>query len=168
MKIINKILLTIVFFSFFIPKNSISGVPIRVRPYVAHKHTHSSYHRSHHVSKHGHIYRGRNGHIYRTNTKQVNSKIESIQKKDLPPEAIEVINNIQKNKPHPYLKDGSIFGNYEGKLPAQEKGYYKEYTVKTPRVDNNRGERRIVKGNKGELYYTDNHYQTFKEVRYSK
>jgi hypothetical protein len=60
----------------------------------------------------------------------------------------------------PYAKDGAVFGNREGQLPPQKRGYYKEYTVKTPGV-RTRGTRRIIKGGGGELYYTDDHYKPF-------
>ena len=39
-------------------------------------------------------------------------------------------------------------------------GYYAEYTVETP-GSSDRGARRIVGGESGELYYTDDHYDSF-------
>lgn len=56
------------------------------------------------------------------------------------------------------------FGNYEKRLPLRERGYYREYTVKTPGVGN-RGARRIVAGREGESYYTDDHYASFRRIR---
>lgn len=78
----------------------------------------------------------------------------------LPPEALTVIGLIQQNGPFPYDKDGSTFQNREGILPDKNRGYYQEYTVKTPGASN-RGARRIVGGNDGELYYTGDHYDSF-------
>jgi ribonuclease T1 len=82
---------------------------------------------------------------------------------ELPPEAQETIQLIDQGGPFPYDKDGSTFGNREEVLPDRPHGYYKEYTVITP-GSSNRGARRIVGGADGELYYTDDHYDSFREV----
>jgi len=83
---------------------------------------------------------------------------------DLPKEARATVDLIRKGGPYPYAKDGAVFGNREGLLPKQKRGYYREYTVKTPGV-RNRGARRIVAGASGELYYTDDHYNRFRRIR---
>ena len=83
---------------------------------------------------------------------------------DLPREALDTILLIRKGGPFPYAKDGAVFGNREGQLPPKKRGYYKEYTVKTPGV-RTRGARRIITGGGGELYYTDDHYNHFRRVR---
>ena len=57
-----------------------------------------------------------------------------------------------------------MFGNFEKHLPARERGYYREYTVPTPGA-RSRGARRIVAGRDGELYYTDDHYNSFRRIR---
>lgn len=67
---------------------------------------------------------------------------------------------IERGGPFPYDKDGSIFSNREGLLPRQPRGYYREYTVKTPGAPN-RGARRVVRGSNGETYYTRDHYDSF-------
>lgn len=67
---------------------------------------------------------------------------------------------IESGGPYPYEKDGSVFSNREGLLPRRPRGYYREYTVPTPRASN-RGARRIVQGREGETYYTRDHYRTF-------
>ena len=82
----------------------------------------------------------------------------------LPSEAKATIVLIRKGGPFPYAKDGAIFGNREGILPRQNRGYYREYTVKTP-GERSRGARRIVWGKGGEFYYTEDHYNHFKRVR---
>jgi len=79
---------------------------------------------------------------------------------DLPPEALVTLDLIDSGGPFPYDRDGSVFHNYEGLLPAQADGYYREYTVETPGASN-RGARRIVAGADGERYYTDDHYESF-------
>ena len=81
----------------------------------------------------------------------------------LPGEARQTLTLIQKNGPFPYQRDGAVFGNREGQLPKRERGYYREYTVKTPGA-HDRGARRIVAGRAGELYYTDDHYRSFRRI----
>ena len=87
---------------------------------------------------------------------------------DLPAEARQTLALIKNGGPFPYSKDGAIFGNYERILPKRKRGYYREFTVKTPGV-RNRGARRIVSGGEplssDEYYYTDDHYATFKRIR---
>lgn len=86
----------------------------------------------------------------------------------LPREAQDTLALILKGGPYPYEKDGTVFGNREGLLPKQRRGYYTEYTVRTPKV-NHRGARRIVAGGAAgrlvEFYYTDDHYQSFKRIK---
>ena len=83
--------------------------------------------------------------------------------KALPPEARQTLALIKAGGPFPYAKDGSAFGNREGLLPKRKRGYYREYTVKTPGAAD-RGARRIVSGMPGEYYYTDDHYRSFKRI----
>ena len=82
----------------------------------------------------------------------------------LPAEAQQTIALVRKGGPYPYTRDGIVFGNFEKLLPVHERGYYREYTVPTPGV-RSRGARRIVAGGGGELYYTDDHYKSFRRVR---
>jgi ribonuclease T1 len=81
----------------------------------------------------------------------------------LPPEGRETIALIRKGGPFLYAKDGATFGNREALLPKKARGYYREYTVKTP-GSRDRGARRIVAGSAGELYYTEDHYRSFRRV----
>jgi ribonuclease T1 len=83
---------------------------------------------------------------------------------NLPKEARETIVLIRKGGPYPYAKDGAVFGNREAILPKQNRGYYREYTVKTP-GERSRGARRIIWGKSGEFYYTEDHYNNFSRVR---
>lgn len=88
---------------------------------------------------------------------------------DLPAEARQTLALIREGGPYPYEKDGTVFGNYERKLPRQRRGYYTEYTVRTPHV-RSRGARRIIAGGRDgrptEFYYTDDHYQTFRRIEF--
>jgi ribonuclease T1 len=65
-----------------------------------------------------------------------------------------------------------VFQNRERLLPARQRGYYREYTVRTPGL-NHRGARRIVAGegaerdvrSSGEYYYTGDHYRSFRRIK---
>ncbi|MEV0527641.1 ribonuclease domain-containing protein [Streptomyces sp. NPDC050439] len=81
----------------------------------------------------------------------------------LPAEARRTLRLIDDGGPFTYAKDGSVFGNFEGELPKQRRGHYREYTVRTP-GERDRGARRIVTGSGDETYYTDDHYASFKAV----
>jgi ribonuclease T1 len=81
----------------------------------------------------------------------------------LPPEARQTVALIRAGGPFAYARDGVAFGNREGQLPRRPRGYYREYTVRTPGA-RDRGARRIVAGRSGELYYTDDHYRTFLRI----
>lgn len=75
---------------------------------------------------------------------------------------------ILEGGPFPHDKDGTVFGNRERILPANKRGYYREYTVKTPR-SRDRGARRIVCGGKqpqqpDACYYTSDHYSSFRKI----
>lgn len=84
---------------------------------------------------------------------------------ELPPEAAETLELIDDGGPYPYPgKDGSTFGNFEGVLPDRQRGYYAEYTVETPGLSH-RGARRIIAGDGGELYWTEDHYESFERIR---
>jgi ribonuclease T1 len=91
------------------------------------------------------------------------SGLPTIAYTSLPAQAHETIRLIDQDGPFPYSKDGSIFQNRERLLPLRDRNYYREYTVETP-GSRDRGARRIVAGNEGELYYTDDHYSSFKEI----
>ena len=80
----------------------------------------------------------------------------------LPPEAHDTIAMVRRGGPFPHRQDGGHFGNREGRLPRQSRGWYREYTVETPGLQH-RGGRRIVTGGTPptQWYYTDDHYDSF-------
>ena len=84
----------------------------------------------------------------------------------LPDEALATIDLIQRGGPFAHPQDGAVFGNREGHLPARPRGYYREYTVATPRLPH-RGARRIVTGGRPPevWYYTDDHYDSFRRFQ---
>jgi ribonuclease T1 len=97
--------------------------------------------------------------------------INEIRIEDLPAEGRHTLALIKRGGPFPYEKDGSVFGNFEKHLPQRVRGYYREYTVKTPGLPH-RGSRRIVAGaghagdirSSDEYYYTDDHYDSFRRI----
>ena len=90
--------------------------------------------------------------------------MQEIAAAELPAEARRTIALIRKGGPFPYERDGAAFGNFEKQLPVKGRGYYREFTVRTPGTKS-RGARRIVAGRGGELFYTDDHYRSFRRIR---
>jgi len=86
---------------------------------------------------------------------------------DLSPEGRTTHALIHRGGPFPYEKDGSIFGNRERLLPTHPRGYWREYTVKTPN-QRGRGARRIVCGGQPRTpdgcYYSSDHYASFRKI----
>jgi ribonuclease T1 len=86
----------------------------------------------------------------------------------LPAELDPVLDDIDDGGPFPHPeRDGTTFGNYEGLLPAEDHGYYREHTVQTPGLSH-RGARRVVTGGTAATdpevwYFTDDHYESFCE-----
>lgn len=87
---------------------------------------------------------------------------------DLPKEGQDTYQLIRQGGPFQYEKDGVVFGNREKQLPAAKRGFYREYTVKTP-GERSRGARRIVCGGEEprlpkQCFYTQDHYTSFREI----
>lgn len=94
---------------------------------------------------------------------QDRQEARSIGVSELPQEGRETLKLIRQGGPFPYARDGVVFRNYENRLPVRRRGYYREFTVKTPGM-HNRGARRIVCGDITECYYTADHYQSFRLI----
>jgi ribonuclease T1 len=87
---------------------------------------------------------------------------------EMPREGQKTYQLILQGGPFPYQKDGTVFGNRERLLPRHARGYYREYTVKTPGA-RNRGARRIVCGGQEPTrpkacFYTQDHYASFRLI----
>ena len=93
--------------------------------------------------------------------------LEIIQLAQLPSQGRVTYQLIQQGGPFPFDKDGTVFGNRERILPSQQRGYYREYTVKTAGVGN-RGAKRIVCGGPvrapDACFYTSDHYASFRHI----
>jgi ribonuclease T1 len=86
----------------------------------------------------------------------------------LPAEAQATHRLILAGGPFPHRKDGAVFANRERSLPGKPRGYYHEYTVRTPGA-RDRGARRIVCGgvpvtSPDTCFYTADHYSTFQRI----
>ena len=98
----------------------------------------------------------------------VTPQISTMTVSQLPPQGHAMMALIYQGGPFRYDKDGTVFGNRERILPRQNRGYYREYTVKTP-SERSRGARRIVCGGLTPVapeacYYTDDHYASFRKI----
>lgn len=85
----------------------------------------------------------------------------------LPVQGRDTYVRIFQGGPFPFEKDGVVFFNRERLLPLHPRGYYREYTVKTPGMQG-RGARRIVCGGPktqpDTCYYTADHYASFRKI----
>ena len=85
----------------------------------------------------------------------------------LPKQAVVTLRRIEAGGPFPFEKDGIVFGNPARMFPQHPRGFYREYTVPTPRA-RDRGARRIVCGGPrrqiDNCYYSDDHYASFKRI----
>ena len=85
----------------------------------------------------------------------------------LPAEAQSVHRQVLAGGPFGYPKDGIVFANRERRLPAEPRGFYREYTVATP-GSRDRGARRLVCGGQPTApqacYYTADHYNSFNRI----
>jgi ribonuclease T1 len=91
------------------------------------------------------------------------SGLPTIAVAELPPQALAVLALIDRGGPFRYPQDDTVFGNFEGLLPRQAGGYYREFTVPTP-GSRDRGARRLIAGRLGDIYYTSDHYASFRQV----
>ena len=91
----------------------------------------------------------------------------SIALASLPAEAQSVHRQVLAGGPFAYPKDGIVFSNRERRLPAEPRGFYREYTVATP-GSRDRGARRLVCGGRATApqacYYTADHYNSFNRI----
>ena len=94
--------------------------------------------------------------------------LASVSVTELPRQGQQVYALILQGGPFAHDKDGVVFGNREQQLPKHKRGYYREYTVKTPGV-RHRGAKRIVCGglqvqSPDACYYTEDHYSSFRKI----
>jgi ribonuclease T1 len=97
----------------------------------------------------------------------VRSAAATVHVTQLPRQGQETYELIRQGGPFPYDRDGTVFGNRERQLPIEKRGYWREYTVKTP-GSRDRGARRIVCGGPPRVphacFYTADHYASFHKI----
>ncbi|MEP7278820.1 MAG: ribonuclease domain-containing protein [Bacteroidota bacterium] len=88
----------------------------------------------------------------------------------LPQKVYDVLNYIRTNNyAMPGYVGGRVFGNREERLPREDdKGkpvMYHEWDVNAKIGGQNRGTERIITGSDGRAWYTNDHYQSFTEIK---
>ena len=112
---------------------------------------------------------GANAHAWARTPLSATVSAAEIAPVDLPKQGQAVYAQIQRGGPFAFDKDGSVFGNYESRLPKQSRGYYREYTVAYNAASRSRGPRRIVCGGwqvqlPDNSYYSADHYNSFSRI----
>ncbi|MGE0607781.1 MAG: ribonuclease domain-containing protein [Pirellulales bacterium] len=74
------------------------------------------------------------------------------------------IDRIAEGKHLRFANDGSTFQNREGRLPRKPAGYYQEWVHPTEE-QGGPGPQRIVTGKGGEMFYTHDHYRSFRKIK---
>ncbi len=106
-----------------------------------------------------------------TDTDDNSSSQHSVnQQATVPSKVLKVLQYVKQHKEamEGYV-GGRTFGNYEGHLPKKDatgkKITYQEWDVNPKVKGKNRGAERLVTGSDGKAYYTDDHYNTFTEIK---
>lgn len=74
------------------------------------------------------------------------------------------LERIAAGERDPHRNDGGVFQNREGLLPQRPEGHYRAYVIRTPGISH-AGPQRLVIGADGEIYYTHDHYRSFRRIR---
>jgi ribonuclease T1 len=88
----------------------------------------------------------------------------------IPQKVYEVLKYIRaNNQPMPGYVGGRVFSNREELLPREDNNgkpiLYHEWDVNPKIEGQNRGTERIITGSDGRAWYTNDHYQSFKEIK---
>ena len=92
------------------------------------------------------------------------------QQNSIPKKVYDVLKYVLKNKQAPadYV-GGRRFGNFEAHLPRHDlegrKIEYQEWDVNPKKRGRNRGVERLVTGSDGRAWYTNDHYNSFTEIK---
>ena len=74
------------------------------------------------------------------------------------------LDRIARGEKNTHRNDGSTFGNRERRLPQKQSGYYTEYVHSTKGISGP-GPQRVITGKGGDIWYTPDHYETFKKIK---
>jgi ribonuclease T1 len=91
-------------------------------------------------------------------------------KNGIPQKVYDVLKYIRENnQAMPGYAGGRVFSNREELLPREDNNakpiLYHEWDVNPKIAGQNRGTERIITGSDGRAWYTNDHYQTFKEIK---
>lgn len=101
---------------------------------------------------------------------QKTSEIPVVSSQNIPKNVLMVLKYVREHDeaPNGYV-GGRKFGNYEGILPKKDlkgtKINYKEWDTNPKVIGKNRGAERLVTGSNQKAYFTQNHYQSFVEIK---
>lgn len=89
---------------------------------------------------------------------------------NIPIKVYDIIKHIKKyNKAPDGYVGGRQFMNYEKLLPEEDENgnkiSYQEWDVNPKIVGKNRGKERLVTGSDGRVYFTNDHYASFNEIK---
>lgn len=73
------------------------------------------------------------------------------------------LDRIRRGERNSHRNDGTTFQNRERRLPVQPAGYYREYVHPTEGLSGP-GPQRVIVGRGGEVWYTADHYRTFRRI----
>lgn len=73
------------------------------------------------------------------------------------------IERVRAGRKLRFPNDGTTFQNRERRLPQKFPGYYREWVVPTP-GDDGPGPQRLVTGEDGDVWYTHDHYRSFRRI----
>ncbi len=74
------------------------------------------------------------------------------------------LDRIARGEKNSHRNDGATFGNRERRLPQKPNSYYTEYVHPTKGI-NGPGPQRVIVGKQGDVWYTPDHYETFKKIK---
>lgn len=74
------------------------------------------------------------------------------------------LERIERNERLSFRNDGAAFANRENRLPRKPSGYYREWVHPTSSLPGP-GPQRVVTGDGGEIFYTADHYKSFRRLR---
>lgn len=126
----------------------------------------SIYQEQTHAKKH----KKRDHNRYRKQLEQQQTGQQSYRQGRAPQKVYDVLAYVRQNgRAMDGYVGGRRFGNFEGHLPRQDLSGrridYQEWDVNPKVKGQNRGTERLVTGSDGRAWYTNDHYNTFTEIK---
>jgi len=102
--------------------------------------------------------------------RQEETAASSLNQGEIPNKVLKVLDYVRQygRAPDGYV-GGRTFGNFEGHLPKQDASgqqiRYQEWDVNPKIQGRNRGTERLITGSDSRAYYTQDHYNSFTEIK---